>query len=382
MKVLHVLATLQRRGAETFATDLMRALWDLDVDQSAIVLRPSEWGVDTGATPVLRLTSGRVRIPGLNADGSVVGRFARAIDALNPDVIQAHGGEALKYSVLASSLRVHHSMAPIVYRRIGTSPTWLYRGPRRWGYRTLMRRASKVITVADAVRSEVIGRFGLSADKVVTIPNAVDPGRLRPSRGRVAMREALELPATAPIILSIGALTWEKDPLTHIEVSRRVFAAVPDAMHLFLGDGQEKASIERRIKDLGLGERVRLLGSRSDVADVLAAVDVALFASRLDGMEGMPATLIEAGMAGVPVAAFSVAGVQEVLVDQQTGLLASSGDVDVLAQHIVRLMREPQLRSRLAAAAAMRCRERFSIHTVAPSYKALYKEVADLVRVS
>ena len=142
------------------------------------------------------------------------------------------------------------------------------------------------------------------------------------------MREALELPATAPIILSIGALTWEKDPLTHIEVSRRVFAAVPDAMHLFLGDGHEKASIERRIKDLGLGERVKLLGSRSDVADILATVDVALFASRSDGMEGMPATLIEAGMAGVPVAAFSVAGVQEVLVDQETGFLASSGDVD------------------------------------------------------
>jgi glycosyltransferase involved in cell wall biosynthesis len=380
---MHVLATLQRRGAETFAADLMRPLWDLGVDQNVVVLRPGAAGIDVGRTPVVRLDPGGRRIPGLNADGSIVTRFARAIDALSPDVIQAHGGESLKYSVLAANWRVRHRIdTPIVYRRIGTSPSWLHRGPRRVAYATLMRRASRVVTVADAVRSEVILRFGLPAARVVTISNAVDPRRLHPCVERSVMREGLGLPASSPIMLSLGALTWEKDPLMHLDVSRRVFAAVPEAIHVFLGDGPERASIERRVKELGLGERVRVLGNRPDVGDVLAAIDVVVFASRADGMEGMPATLIEAGMAGVPVAAFSVAGVSEVVADRETGFLTPPGDVDGLARRIVDLMRDRSLRSRLGAAAASRCNERFSIETVAAAYHELYEEVADLVRGS
>ena len=67
------------------------------------------------------------------------------------------------------------------------------------------------------------------------------------------------------------------------------------------------------------------LGSRADMGDVFAAADVVLFASRSDGMEGMPAVVIEGGMGGLPVAALAVAGVSEVVVDGQTGLLAPPG---------------------------------------------------------
>jgi glycosyltransferase involved in cell wall biosynthesis len=380
LNVMHVLATLQRRGAETFATDLMRALTGLDVEQSVVVLRDGELAVDTASIRVLRLSSGGYRIPRLNAEGPVVSGLAGAIEADRPDVIQTHGGEALKHTVLAARWGVRRrARSPIVYRRIGTSPSWL-RGPRRVAYATMMRRASKVVTVADAVRAELITTFHISPDHVVSIPNGVDPARVRPRISRRSMREALALPASAPVTLSFGALTWEKNPLVHVEIARRVIDAVPNAMHVFLGDGPERTVLERRIDELGLAERVRVLGSRGDVGDVLAAVDVVLFASRGDGMEGMPATVIEAGMAGVPVAAFPVAGVSEVVSDRETGFLAPVGDIDGLAQRIVELMQEPHLRVRMGEAAAARCHERFSIDTVASSYRSLYEEVAALDR--
>ena len=94
------------------------------------------------------------------------------------------------------------------------------------------------------------------------------------------------------------------------------------------------------------------LGSRADMGDVLAAADVVLFASRSDGMEGMPAVVIEGGM-GRLVAALAVAGVSEVVVDGQTGLLAPPGDTDRLSQHLERLVLDPDLRARLGAAAAV-----------------------------
>jgi len=380
LNVMHVLATLERRGAETFAADLMRALSRLDVEQSVVVLRDGAADVDTDSIRILRLSSGGYRIPGLNAEGPVVSGLASTIDAMRPDVIQAHGGEALKHAVLAARWGLRRrARSPIVYRRIGTSPSWL-RGPRRTAYATMMRRASKVVTVADAVRAELIRSFRISPDDVVSIPNGVDPARVRPRMSRRSMREALALPSSAPVLLSIGALTWEKNPIAHVEISRRLIEAVPDAMHLFLGGGNERAALERRIDELGLAEHVRVLGSRGDVGDVLAAADVVLFASRDDGMEGMPATVIEAGMAGVPVAAFSVAGVPEVVSDGETGFLAPVGDVEGLGERIVELMKAPHLREQMGDAAAARCHERFSIDTVASSYRSLYEEVAALDR--
>jgi glycosyltransferase involved in cell wall biosynthesis len=126
----------------------------------------------------------------------------------------------------------------------------------------------------------------------------------------------------------------------------------------------------------GVGERMRFLGSRADVADILVAGDVLLLASRGDGMEGMPAIAIEAGLAGLPVVAYSVAGVPEVVVDGTTGLLAPPGDIDALTERLVALVLDPELRARLGSAARTRCRGRFDIQSVAPLYARVYEEVA------
>jgi glycosyltransferase involved in cell wall biosynthesis len=249
-------------------------------------------------------------------------------------------------------------------------------------YQTLMRRASKVVAVAEAVREEAIHRFSVPAANVVTIPNAVDPIRLQPSQGRSATRASLSIPATAPVILSVGALTWEKDPFTHADVGRRVLAGVPDAIHVFVGDGPLREETRNRLIDSGSADRSRLIGSRHDMGDVFTSGDVLLFASRRDGMEGMPAVAIEAGMTGLPVAAFALPGVSEIVVDDRTGLLVRPGDSDALAERVMRLIRDPVLRGRLGATAATRCRARFSIDAVAPRYLDILEEVAGHARTS
>ena len=87
-----------------------------------------------------------------------------------------------------------------------------------------------------------------------------------------------------------------------------------------------RGQLEGEICQQGLRGRCLVLGERSDVGDLFAASDVFLFASRPDGMEGMPAAVIEAGMAGVPVAGYSIAGVPEVVEHGLTGLLAPRRD--------------------------------------------------------
>jgi glycosyltransferase involved in cell wall biosynthesis len=90
----------------------------------------------------------------------------------------------------------------------------------------------------------------------------------------------------------------------------------------------------------------------------------------------MPACVIEAGMVGLPVAAYALSGVPEVVVDGETGRLASPGDVRALAAALRELLHDDEQRRRMGEAASDRCRERFDIEVVAPRYLDVYEQVA------
>ena len=188
---------------------------------------------------------------------------------------------------------------------------------------------------------------------------------------RLGARSASHTDAT--VLLSLGALTWEKDPIAHVEIGARVLSQVPGSMHVIAGDGPLRSEVESAVIAKGLADRVLVLGSREDLADILAASDVMLLAS---ATEGMPGAVIEAGMAGLPVAGYSVAGVPEVVLDGETGFLSSPGDLDALADSAVRLLLSEEERKRMGERASHRCREHFDIAAVAPAYLALYRELA------
>ena len=232
-----------------------------------------------------------------------VSRLRRLVRRLRPHVIQAHGGEAMKVSVLA---RVD---VPIVYRRIGGAPPALRSGWRRYGYQRLVRRTARVVAVAAAVRRESMVLLRIPPERIVTIPNAVDAHRLHVYADPSVTRKELGIDGGAPVFLSMGALSWEKDPPALLRVAAEALRRLPDAVYVVLGDGPMRSRMEAEVSSLGLHDRMRMLGVRTDVPDLLSMADALLFASRPDGMEGMPASLIEAGMLGTPSVAYDVAGV-------------------------------------------------------------------------
>jgi glycosyltransferase involved in cell wall biosynthesis len=366
VRILHVVATGQRRGAEMFASDLVAALGRLGVEQAVAVLRAGPPAVPFDA-PVTMLGADGRPLPGLRMHLGAVRALRALVRERRPDLLQVHGGEPLKYGLAAAA------GAPVVYRRIGSTAGWLSSSPRRLVYGRLIRRAARVVAVSEETGRETAAAFRLPPAQVVTIPNGVDLRRLEPRRDRAATRAALGVPAAAAAILSLGALTWEKDPVGHLETSAPLLARHPGAVHLFAGDGPLRAELAAAADRLGVADRVRLLGSRDDVADLLAASDVMLFASRT---EGMPASVIEAGVAGVPVAGTALAGVPEVVVDGETGLLAAPGDGDGLRAALDRLLGDERLRAAMGQAAAARCRERFGVDAIAGAYLALYEELA------
>jgi glycosyltransferase involved in cell wall biosynthesis len=351
-----------------FAADLILHLAQEDVQQQVAVLRATDGPSVRYGAQVTVLSSRSLVAAGPKLALRSARSLAELVRGWRPDVIQAHGGEALKYVVLS----VRGVNNRLVYRRIGARPDSLA-GIRLRTYRVMMRRAERVVAVGEVLRKETIEIFGVPPERVTSIPNGVDAQRLEPTRESERTREELGIPPRAEVILSLGALSWEKDPLAHVEVAARVLAARPRAFHLMVGDGPLRAAVEERMARLRLDGRARILGARGDVADLLASSDVLLLASRV---EGMPGTAIEAGMAGVPVAGFAIAGIPQVVRDGESGRLVPPGRVDALAECVVDMLSHPSRRAAMGRRAQERCRTLFDIHVVAPRYLELYRDLA------
>jgi len=113
---------------------------------------------------------------------------------------------------------------------------------------------------------------------------------------------------------------------------------------LVVGDGKLRPVIEKQIARLGLCKYVRLLGTRTDVPNLLSASDILVLASL---WEGLPGVIAEAMASGLPVVATNVGGIPELVVDGKTGLLVPPGDATSLADALSRLIDDPDLRYRL-----------------------------------
>lgn len=362
MRVFHVVATDQLRGAEIFARDLITALARRGVDQHVAVLREGpnshlDFGIPT-TTLSAKPSPANLR---------AVRRLRGVVRSWSPDLIQAHGGEAMRACVLASGRGV-----PIAYRRIGLSPARLQKGLRRLGYRLLVRRTAAVVSVASSVRQDTIDVFGVNPERATMIPNAADPIRLRSTLRSEETARDLGLPRGTKLVVWIGALVEEKDPLRAVEVAQMLAGIAQDWTLALIGDGPLRGAVREAARNGGVDDRMRFLGERTDVENVLGLAELLLVTST---SEGMPASVIEAGMLALPVVAFAVGGIPEVVVPNETGLLFPPGELSSLTTGVAQLLGDESRRKAMGKAAQGRCLELFHIDGIANQYLDLYETV-------
>lgn len=189
---------------------------------------------------------------------------------------------------------------------------------------------------------------------ITVLPNATLPVAPLPAADRLRVRTELSGDVSRPLVVSVGRLRPVKgftDLLLAFDAVRRIHT---NALLVIVGSGPLESELRARRDALGLAPHVSLLGERSDVSRLLAAADLYVSASR---MEGLPQTLLEAMAAGLPVVATAVGDVPA-LVTPDTGLVVPSGDAHQLAKAICCLLGDPQGRARLGAGA----RDRLSSH--------------------
>jgi glycosyltransferase involved in cell wall biosynthesis len=141
---------------------------------------------------------------------------------------------------------------------------------------------------------------------------------------------------------------------------------------LLVGDGPAEYAVRRLAYDLGIEDRVRFLGSRDDVAELMAASDVYVLASN---WEGLPRSIIEALRAGLPVVATELAGTPELVTHGDNGYLVERGDIDELAEMLARLISDAGLRARMGARSRERYEAEFSFERMYRRTVGVYESV-------
>jgi glycosyltransferase involved in cell wall biosynthesis len=237
----------------------------------------------------------------------------------------------------------------------------------RWLYRRLLRR---VAAISPAVARR-LREAGVPPERISLIWSAVDPERLQPTATRQALRARLDAAPDTACLLVAANLVNRKG----VDVLLAAYAALAsrECTELWIaGDGPERASLEAAATRLGVADRVRFLGHRSDVPDLLEACDVFVLPSRL---EGLGVAALEAMARSRPVVASAVGGLAETVLAEETGLLVPPGDAAALAAALERLLADPALGQRLGAAGTARVAEHFLAEQMVDGYESLYREI-------
>ncbi len=296
----------------------------------------------------------------------------RRLIAWLPETQVFHVHRGKEHWLAAMANRLSYSRRPLVRTRHIVQPVRPH-ALNRWLYG---RATDLVVTVTEAIRSQLVAGGLGAADRVVAIQGGVDADRFRPDTaiGGGGLRSRLAVPPEVPLIGLVSGFRVMKGHQTMVEAAARLAAAGHRFRLLLIGQGALIARVRGLVEAAGLDGQVSILGFVDDLPATMAALDVALYPA-LES-DGMSRVLFEYLASGVPVVASRVGVVPEVLEDGRTALLVPAGEPEPLAAAIARLLNDAALRRALGAAGAELVRASYSGAQLAERLTALYLSLA------
>jgi glycosyltransferase involved in cell wall biosynthesis len=379
MKVLHVINALgMGGGAEHSLATMLPRLRDRGVHSSVVCMIPREGGLQAS----LREQGFRVDVLPARTWVGRVGAMRRAIRAASPDLIHATLLTACfvtRAAAVGLGVPQVNSLVSTPYDPVRTTEL----GIRRWKLRLLRiadgvsarHLANHFHAISHAVRQEAVEVLGIDPKQVTVIPRGRSAESLgeRSAERRRAARQRLGLAEDIPVLLNVGRQDHPKAQDQLIRAFARLRSDRSDAVLLIAGrEGAASPGIRRALEETGVGDAVRLLGHRSDVADLYVASDVFVFPSLF---EGLGCSLIEAMALATPIIGSDAEAVSEVLGGGEYGILVPRGDDAGLALAMARLLADPQLRQDLARRGHERYREVYDLERVTDSMLEMYRAV-------
>jgi glycosyltransferase involved in cell wall biosynthesis len=367
MRILHVITTINRGGAENHLADLAVAQADRGAEVAVAYIKGDSYWAER-----LRAAGVRVEPLGLTRYGAIAPFVAlrRLLRDYAPDLLHAHLPPAELYT--SAALLPPWSGQPLVITKHNDEP--FYPGPGhhllgRW----VMRRACRAIAISQAVNRYTRDQMHLPGDKLRTVHYGIDCHAFKAvdARARQALHAEWGIKKGEIVIGTVARLVPQKALHVLLAAFARYRSISQGQPRLVIvGRGPLMSELNELAERLGLASSIVWAGFREDIPAVMAAFDVFSLTS---AYEGFGLVLLEAMAASRPVIATAVSAIPEIVQDGHTGLLCPANDVEAIAGAFVRL-EDANLRAVLGGNGRLRVEQHFTLDRVTDATMAIYQE--------
>ena len=370
VKVLQLVLSLAIGGTEKLVYDLVHRVNKRLVSPIVCCLdEPGQFGEELEEEGFCIYTLGRS--PGL--DWRIINKIGTLLKEEQIEVVHAHQYTPYFYGLLGAlycKMLTRSRRPGVVFTEHGR----FY--PERRNLKRMLANpffslaTDEIVTISESTKASLITYENFPARRIQVVYNGIDLSRFSLSSDGTVTKQRLGLADDDHVIGIIARLDPIKNHAMLLRAFPQILEKIPDTYLLIVGpDGPEKENIERLIISLGITENVRLLGARNDIADLLQACDVFALSSF---SEGTSVTLLEAMAAAVPIVATNVGGNPEVIENKVTGYLVPSDDDVAMAEKLILLLQDTQIRERMGKAAQDRAHAKFSLEKMVSTYTDLY----------
>ncbi|MBN1123229.1 MAG: glycosyltransferase family 4 protein [Anaerolineae bacterium] len=371
MHVVHLSKVTGIAGSETHLLMLLPGLAGQGIDVTMIMLEdPTRRADDFYEAMAARgVTVERVAI-GSHIDLTLTRRLVKTLNRLKPDILHTHLIHADLYGMAAAR---RAEVRGTISSRHNDNP--FRRNPAiRLANQRAMGRADRVITISEALNRFVREVEGIAPEKVITVHYGLNPPDF-PANAREEGRRWFEYSGDRPVIGMFGRLIEQKGVDTLLNAFVQVRQAVPDAVLLIVGDGDQRSEMQALAESLGISEAVTFAGWVPQAYKLMPACDAIAMPSR---WEGFGLVALEAMGSSRPLIASRVSALPEIVVDGETGLLVPPDDPAALAKAITPVLSDRPLALRLGEAGYRRLVEQFSVDKMIRGTLSVYEDIIQL----
>jgi glycosyltransferase involved in cell wall biosynthesis len=314
-------------------------------------------------------------------DVRIIAQLYWQLRQFRPDILHCHLVRANLYGRIAAVI----ARVPVVISTLRnveeymTGDDIVSRAVRKVEYLTA-GWVSKYVAVSENVRQSAIASLQLNPNQIVTILNAVDFSPFyQIAEERACIRAELSLQPDDIVVGSVGRLHRQKNYSFLIKLAQTLCTVFDKVYFVIVGEGEERQALDLMVAELGLRERVLLIGFRSDIPRLLQAFDIFVLPSLY---EGLPRAVMEAMAAGLPCVVTDVGGNAEAVIHGETGFVWPVGDLASFSSSLENLLRNPDLRRAMGLAGRARAQKVFSANRMAQQYECLYMSLLEHATVA
>ena len=367
IKVVHIVPMLSPGGAERVAVHIVRGLNSRRYEP-AVISFTGRLGCDLDY--LLEDAGIEVRYLGKRPgfDYRMYYRLPPVLNELKPDIVHTHlhvFRYALPFLPLRKKASVLHTVHNLAEREIEP--------PLRWLQRYALKHGVVPVAVAEEVADSLRRLYGIQRCRVIANGIPTD-GYAKPQIPRKEWRAREGFGEKDVLFVCVARFSTQKNHALLLNAFARGPACDPNAHLVLVGEGILQKSLETQAKSLGIDRQAHFLGLRTEIPDVLGAMDVFVLSS---DYEGNPLSVMEAMAAGLPIVSTAAGGVPNLLENGKEGLIVQPGDVDGLSSAMTFLSGNRELRQFLGGAAARRAKEKFDVSKMVQAYEELYESLVN-----